>query len=89
MLKGPAWDPTRGRREQDRWDEHAAFMDGLVADGPVILGGPVGDGETGVLAMEAADEDDATDPDGRRPLGPARAPAGRPDPALVALAGRT
>jgi uncharacterized protein YciI len=55
--KGPAWDATRGRREQDGWDEHAAFMDGLVADGTVLLGGPVGDGETVLLAMEAADED--------------------------------
>jgi uncharacterized protein YciI len=56
-LKGPSWDASRGRREQELWDEHAAFMDGLVADGMVLLGGPVGDGETVLLAMEAADED--------------------------------
>jgi uncharacterized protein YciI len=28
--KGPAWDHAKGRREQDGWEEHAAFMDGLV-----------------------------------------------------------
>ena len=42
---GPNWDPTRPRREQEAWDEHAAFMDGLVEDGFVILGGPIGDGD--------------------------------------------
>jgi hypothetical protein len=31
-------------REQDDWDAHAGFMDGLVDDGFVLLGGPVGDG---------------------------------------------
>jgi uncharacterized protein len=37
---GPQWDPSRGAREQDGWDEHAAFMDGLVDDGLILLGGP-------------------------------------------------
>src|SRR6266702_8614626 len=45
--------PDRG---QDGWDEHAAFMDGLVDDGFIILGGPVGDGEQTLHAVEAADE---------------------------------
>ena len=44
-VPGPAWDPARPRREQDGWDEHAAFMDGLVAEGVIVLGGPVGAGE--------------------------------------------
>lgn len=43
--KGPAWDHSRGRREQAGWTEHAAFMDGLAAEGFVVLGGPVGEGE--------------------------------------------
>jgi uncharacterized protein YciI len=34
-------------REQDGWDEHAAFMDGLVDDGFILLGGPLeGDRDT-------------------------------------------
>jgi uncharacterized protein len=77
VVHGPAWDPAVGRREQDGWDEHAAFMDGLVADGRVILGGPVGDGTDVLLAVEATDEDAlraafATDPwlaDGTLALG--------------------
>jgi uncharacterized protein YciI len=56
MEKGPAWDGSRGRREQDGWDEHAAFMDMLVGEGFVLLGGPLGDGERVLLAVEAADE---------------------------------
>jgi uncharacterized protein YciI len=54
--KGPAWDASRGRREQDGWDEHAAFMDALVDEGFVLLGGPLGDGERVLLAVDAADE---------------------------------
>jgi uncharacterized protein YciI len=55
---GPAWDHGRARRQQDGWDEHAAFMDALVEDGFVFLGGPTGDPDTGdpVLIVEADDE---------------------------------
>ncbi len=53
-VKGPAWDPERPRREQHGWTGHAAFMDRLVDEGFVVLGGPVGDGEEILLAVEAA-----------------------------------
>ena len=34
-------------REQEGWDEHAAFMDGLVEDRFILLGGPLeGDRDT-------------------------------------------
>jgi uncharacterized protein YciI len=56
LVHGPGWDPSRRIRDQDGWDEHAAFMDGLVDDGFVILGGPVGDGEQTLHVVEAADE---------------------------------
>ncbi|HXD58040.1 MAG TPA: YciI family protein [Thermoleophilaceae bacterium] len=42
---GPGWDRTRGRREQDGWDDHAAFMDALAEDGFIVMGGPTGTGE--------------------------------------------
>jgi uncharacterized protein YciI len=58
MVNGPAWDPALRRREQAGWDEHATFMDGLVADGRVILGGPIGDGTDVLVVVDAADEDD-------------------------------
>jgi uncharacterized protein YciI len=57
LVHGPGWDPSRRIRDQDGWDEHAAFMDGLVNDGFIILGGPVGDGEQTLHVVQAADED--------------------------------
>jgi uncharacterized protein YciI len=57
--KGPAYDRSRGRREQDGWDEHAAFMDELAGQGLIVMGGPVGDvdeGENTLLVMRAEDE---------------------------------
>ena len=41
--RGPSWDFSRGLREQDAWDEHAAFMEGLADEGFIYLGGPLGD----------------------------------------------
>lgn len=56
--RGPAYDPARGRREQAGWDEHARFMDGLVEQGIVLLGGPIGeiDGERTLLVVRAENE---------------------------------
>lgn len=45
LVHGPAWDDTRDIRCQDGWDEHAAFMDRLVEDGFIVVGGPVGTGD--------------------------------------------
>lgn len=56
MSHGPGWDPGHGIRDQQAWDEHASFMDGLVDNGFVILGGPLGDGEQALLMVEAGDE---------------------------------
>jgi uncharacterized protein YciI len=58
LVHGAGWDPVRQIRDQDGWDEHAAFMDGLVDDGFVILGGPVGDGEQTLHVVQAADENE-------------------------------
>ena len=50
---GPAWDPALPLEEQAGWAAHAAFLEGLVEDGAVVLGGPLADGERVVLAVEA------------------------------------
>ena len=57
-VPGPAWDHSKQRREQPGWDEHAAFMDALAAEGFVVLGGPVGagDGDYALLVVSAKDE---------------------------------
>lgn len=56
LMHGSAWDERRDIRGQSGWDEHAAFMDGLVADGLIVLGGPLGDGERILHLVEANDE---------------------------------
>lgn len=61
LVRGPNWDSARSIREQLRWNQHAAFMDRLVTDGLIILGGPVGDGKQTLHAIEAADIREITD----------------------------
>jgi uncharacterized protein YciI len=55
--RGPAWDGSRPLREQDGWPEHAAFMEALVDDGFILLGGPVGDGVRTLLIVDAESEE--------------------------------
>jgi len=56
--KGANWDHARDIREQPFWDQHAAFADGLVERGVIILGGPVDsddDEDIALMAVEAPD----------------------------------
>lgn len=55
---GPEWDRSRPMEEQSLWDEHAAFMDGLVDEGFIALGGPIDGGPRVVHAVEADSEED-------------------------------
>lgn len=50
---GDGRDAQRSMREQAKWDEHAAFMDALVDDGFVILGGPLDNAEKVLLIINA------------------------------------
>jgi uncharacterized protein YciI len=60
QVPGPAWDHARPRREQDRWDEHADFVDGLARQGHVVVGGPLGDPDYGpaLLVFHAESEEE-------------------------------
>lgn len=51
---GPDWDPSRPLEEQTGWGAHADFMDGLVASGIVVLGGPLADEHRVILVVESA-----------------------------------
>jgi uncharacterized protein YciI len=53
---GPQWDPSRPLEDQSGWPEHAAFMDGLVDAGLIVLGGPLADEHRVVHIMEAESE---------------------------------
>jgi hypothetical protein len=50
---GPEFARSRPLEEQSRWSEHAAFMDGLVDAGFVVLGGPLADDGRVAHAVEA------------------------------------
>lgn len=54
---GPDWDPSQPMEGQSGWAEHAAFMDGLVDEGVVLLGGPLADERRVVLVVEGESED--------------------------------
>jgi len=53
---GPRWAAGKPLEAQSGWPDHAAFMDGLVESGFVVLGGPLADEHRVVLAAEAGSE---------------------------------
>jgi uncharacterized protein YciI len=53
---GPEWDSSRPMDEQSAWDAHAEFMDALVDDGFIVLGGPLADEERVAHVIEAESE---------------------------------
>jgi hypothetical protein len=55
---GPQWDPARPMEEQPDWDAHATFMDNLVEEGFIVLGGPLADDYRVALVCEAESEDE-------------------------------
>ncbi|HEY4272244.1 MAG TPA: YciI family protein [Candidatus Udaeobacter sp.] len=55
---GPNRDPSKGTREQPLWDEHAMFIDQLVAEGFILMGGPLVDEGGAMLIVNADDEDE-------------------------------
>jgi uncharacterized protein YciI len=62
---GPNRDSSKGTREQPFWDEHAAFIDKLVEEGFILMGGPLVD-ERGMphgalLIVNAEDEKEVRD----------------------------
>jgi len=55
---GPKREHSKGTREQPLWDEHAAFIDQLVADGFILMGGPFPDEAGAMLIVNADDENE-------------------------------
>ena len=53
---GPNRDFSKDTRQQPFWDEHAAFIDQLVDDGFILMGGPLVDEGGSLLIINAEDE---------------------------------
>jgi uncharacterized protein YciI len=58
LRRGGRWDWARDLRQQEGWDEHSRFMDGLVDAGFMLLGGPL-EGERETLHIVKAESEDA------------------------------
>jgi uncharacterized protein YciI len=50
---GPRWDPSLPLEQQSEFAAHATFMDALVDDGFIVLGGPLADEFRVIEAIEA------------------------------------
>lgn len=58
QIRGDAWEQSKPIRSQALWDEHAAFMDQLTADGFIVLGGPLGNAEgEAMIVVDAPNEE--------------------------------
>jgi uncharacterized protein len=55
---GPSRDLSKGTREQPFWDQHAEFIDKLVAEGSILMGGPLVDEGGSLLIFNAQDENE-------------------------------
>jgi len=58
---GPEYDHSKPLEQQSGWEEHAAFMDGLVDDGFIVLGGVLADEMRTAHAVEAGSEEEIRD----------------------------
>lgn len=54
--RGPRWKDDLPMEEQEHWRQHADFMNRLVADGFVLLGGPLIGTPEVLLIVQAKDE---------------------------------
>ncbi|MET8355196.1 MULTISPECIES: YciI family protein [unclassified Micromonospora] len=84
---GPHWDLARPMEEQTGWLAHASYMDLLVDEGIVVLGGPLDDVRV-VLAMEAESEEAVRAVLGRDPWSGTHLRIDRIDPWTIRLDGR-
>jgi hypothetical protein len=86
---GPAWDASLTMEGQSDWAAHAAFMDGLVDAGFIVLGGPLGDGFRVVHAVEAKSEEVVRATLGRDPWSETHLRVEAVEPWTIRLDGRS
>jgi uncharacterized protein YciI len=57
LERGGPWDWSRDLRDQEGFDEHARYMDSLVEEGFIVLGGPLEEGRDVLLVISAPSAD--------------------------------
>jgi uncharacterized protein YciI len=83
---GPDYDLSKPLEEQPGWEEHAAFMDQLVDDGVVVLGGPLSDEVRTAHAVRAESEDEVRATFARDPWSESHLEVDSIDPWTIRLA---
>jgi uncharacterized protein YciI len=56
--RGPRWDDGKEMHEQPDWRAHADFMNALVAEGFILLGGPLVGTRNVLLIVRAENEEE-------------------------------
>jgi len=54
--RGGPWDWSKDMRQQEQWTEHAHFMNSLVDDGLILLGGPLEGGRDAFHVVDSPSE---------------------------------
>jgi uncharacterized protein YciI len=54
--RGGPWDWSKDMRQQEGWDEHAAYMDAIFEEGFLLLVGPLEGGRDVLWVVEADSE---------------------------------
>jgi hypothetical protein len=85
---GPDYDHARPLEEQTFWMEHAAFMESLVDDGFIVLGGPLADEHRVVHVVDAASEQEIRETLARDPWSGSHLVVDSIDPWTIRLDGR-
>jgi uncharacterized protein YciI len=85
---GPEWDRSLPLEEQSGWDAHASFMDGLVDQGFIVLGGPLADEVRTAHVVEADSEDEVRSTFARDPWSGTHLVVGSIDSWTIRLDGR-
>lgn len=88
LQTGPEFDASRPLEEQSGWNEHAAFMDGLVHDGFIVLGGPLASPRRVAHAVEAESEEAVRERLARDPWSETHLVVGEIEPWTIRLDGR-
>jgi hypothetical protein len=88
LRAGPEWDRSRPLEEQSGWDEHASFMDALVDDGFLVLGGPLADEHRVVHVVEAGSPEEVRATLARDPWSGTHLVVDAIDPWTIRLDGR-
>ena len=85
---GPDWRASRPLEDQTGWEEHAAFMDGLVDDGFIVLGGPLAADGRIAHVIEAESEEAVRATFARDPWSGSHLLVGSIEPWTIRLDGR-